>query len=401
MDPRYLPLIPGGQYGQDMGDQVAGAYKRGGVGAAAGTALRSATAIPLAVGADVMRPAMPVWDAAAQGLKTFVTGDSTPINGSPAAAMPPKTQNAVAITNAQNADSQSDRARGKAQAPGQSQAPSPDATGAVSPGGLPYFTRPTSQPNIERIDAKGQSPLFTNMGGAGLDDLSKKGAQLPSVPGFLAGVPTFGAGAGANVGGVAMAPAAGGGGALSALYSRINDYQDRADKLLNSSGIVSQFRGRQLLRARARLIGDVSSLSNADAATTNAGASLALTGVAQQRANEEGQQNVASNLLRSQEIASTNRAHELGFLPRMEDAVRGQRYQQAALAGDSAEAARIAQESRFAPQARNPTMQFNPTGSHVLVLRPGENKPRAFKVDDLMNDNSATKEALSRTAAGR
>ena len=44
---------------------------------------------------------------------------------------------------------------------------SPDAQLAKSPGGLPYFTDTTSQPGIEKITVKGQSPLFTNMGGAG------------------------------------------------------------------------------------------------------------------------------------------------------------------------------------------------------------------------------------------
>lgn len=284
---------------------------------------------------------------------------------------------------------------------------SPDAQLAKSPGGLPYFTDTTSQPGIEKITVKGQSPLFTNMGGAGLDDLSKKGAQLPSVPSFLAGVPSFGAGVRAPVQetGTMFSPdggVGGGGGVLSAMYSRINDYQDRADKLLNSSGIVDQYRGRQLLRARARLVNDLTSLSGADAAMAQSNAALAAVGVAQQRANQEGTQNAASNYLRLQELKETGRAHELAFLPRLEDAVRGRRYQQAAAAGDAAALASIPQEGKFPPAQRNPTIQFSPSGSHVVVS--DHLGIRAIALDELLKGgtaNSAAREALSRTAQER
>ena len=271
------------------------------------------------------------------------------------------------------------------------------------------------------------------MGGAGLDDLSKKGAQLPSVPSFLAGVPSFGAGAGGQrsgfyvsdfggrvnkdgsvepqggSGGLMFAQdggagggGGGGGGVLSAMYSRINDYQDRADKLLNSSGIVDQYRGRQLLRARARLVNDLTSLSGADAAMAQSNAALAAVGVAQQRANQEGTQNAASNYLRLQELEETGRAHELAFLPRLEDAVRGRRYQQAAAAGDAAALASIPQEGKFPPAQRNPTIQFSPSGSHVVVS--DHLGIRAIALDELLKGgtaNSAAREALSRTAQER
>lgn len=417
MDPRYLPLIPGGQYGQDMGDQVAGAYKRGGVGAATGAALRTATAIPLAVGADVLRPAMPAWDAAAQGLKTFVTGDPTPISGVPTLAAPAKTRNAVAVTNNMNkgsADSQTDRAPGKAQVPGQSQAPNPNAQGALSPGGLPYFTTPTSEKGIERIDTKGGSPLFTNMGGAGLDDISKKGAVLPSVAGFLQGVPTFGQGAGAvqrGDSGTMFAGDGGGGGGPSginaALLAKISEYEDAAKPLINSRGIVDRLRGRTLLKARGRLVGDITALQNSDIGYQNAaanmqhaGASTAMVGVAQQRVNQEAQQNAASNTLRGREIDVTGRGQELAFLPKLEDAVRGRRYQDAAGRGDAKEMQRISTESRFPPLQHNPSVTVTPAGDKVIVVG-ADGMPRVHSMADLDENNKKAKEALAPTAAAR
>jgi len=312
-----------------------------------------------------------------------------------------------------SADSQIDRAPGKAQVPGQSQAPNPNAQGALSPGGLPYFTTPTSEKGIERIDTKGGSPLFTNMGGAGLDDLAKKGPALPSVAGFLQGVPTFGQGAAGyrSDSGTMFAGVGGGGGGPSginaALLSKINEYEDAARPLINSRGIVDRLRGRTLLKARGRLVGDITALQQSDVGYQNAaanmqhaGASTAMVGVAQQRANQEAQQNVASNTLRGREIDVTGRAHELAFLPKLEDAVRGRRYQDAAGRGDAKEMQRISTESRFPPMQHNPSVTITPAGDKVVVVG-ADGMPRVHSMADLDEQNKKAREALAPTAAAR
>jgi hypothetical protein len=89
------PYVPGGRYGAQMGDQVSRAYKEGGAGAAVGEGVRQLAGGVVAVGADIARPAIPVFDAAAQGLKTLVTGDSSPIQSAGASAPTPPQPAAV------------------------------------------------------------------------------------------------------------------------------------------------------------------------------------------------------------------------------------------------------------------------------------------------------------------
>lgn len=314
---------------------------------------------------------------------------------------PAKTSNAVA--NAQNADSQTDRAPGKAQAPGQSQAPGPGFTGSVSPGGLPYFTKPTSVAGIEQINAKGQSPLFTNMGAAGLDDLSQmRSSPLPSVQGFLAGVPTFGSGARAGANTTAASPTPPAVSVIHpSIYNAIDEYERAAQPLLNSAGIVDRLRGRQLIRARARLVNDLTSVAGAETGAAHAAASLGVANVAQQRADEEARQNLAANYLRSQEISTQARGQELQFLPHLEQAVVGRQIQNAAQSGDLDLQERLMRAGRFPPQSRNPTALFDPTGQNVVVIHPGEAKPRAYKLPSLMVEDQKKKDELAGLATQR
>ena len=309
---------------------------------------------------------------------------------------PASTAIAINLQNRQSADSRTDRARGKAQIPGQSQAPSPDATGAVSPGGMPYFTRPTSQSGIERIDVQGQAPLFTNMGGAGLDDLAKKGATLPSVPGFLRGVPSFGAGV--NAGQIGYG---GGGGGLipPSVYSRLDELERQAEPLLKSSGIVDRLRGRQLLRQRERYANTAAALANVEVGGAHGAAALGAVGVAQQRANQEAAQNFAANTLRLREISAQERGQDLGFLPHLATTVQGQLAQQATQKGDIEGFERIMQAGRFAPQEKNPTIQILPDGR--IVYARGTERPEIFTADELDRNKRLAKAGLISAASGR
>lgn len=65
------------------------AYSQSGFGGALGTAARTAATPIIGMADDVMGGAARVIDPAAQALKTFVTGDATPIGQQPSAAAPP------------------------------------------------------------------------------------------------------------------------------------------------------------------------------------------------------------------------------------------------------------------------------------------------------------------------
>lgn len=71
---------------QGAGQAVQDAYKQGGVGAAIGQGFRGAMVPAVGLADDVMGGVKRVIDPAAQALKTFVTGDATPIGREPAAA---------------------------------------------------------------------------------------------------------------------------------------------------------------------------------------------------------------------------------------------------------------------------------------------------------------------------
>lgn len=64
------------------------AYNQSGIGGALGTAARTAATPLIGLADDVMGSAAKVLDPAAQALKTFVTGDATPIGQQPASAAP-------------------------------------------------------------------------------------------------------------------------------------------------------------------------------------------------------------------------------------------------------------------------------------------------------------------------
>ena len=73
---------------QGAGKAVRDAYEQGGLGAAVGQGIRGSMVPAVGFADDVMGGVKRVLDPAAQALKTFVTGDATPIGQEPATASP-------------------------------------------------------------------------------------------------------------------------------------------------------------------------------------------------------------------------------------------------------------------------------------------------------------------------
>jgi hypothetical protein len=65
----------------------------------------------------------------------------------------------------------------------------PGSIGGVADSGAKFTMAPSGVAGISRIDEQRQSPLFTNKGLAGRDEIQGMKAPLPSVAGVLAGVP--------------------------------------------------------------------------------------------------------------------------------------------------------------------------------------------------------------------
>lgn len=310
----------------------------------------------------------------------------------PSGMTPSATQNAVAITMSPDYGKNSQgNVRKTEQGSSSPRAPSAagyaaGSEGSVSPGGTPYVTRKVGE-GIERIDTKGQSPLFTNMGGAGLDDINRMGPQLPSVPGFLAGVKSFGSGA------VAGAQSAQGGGNFGmippSLMSQIDSLDSEARPLLSSRGIVDRLRGRQLMRTRSRLLADMAN-------TMQAGAQVGAVGVAQQNANtsafnaqETMAQNLAQNALKQQELKAQMRGQDLSFLPHLGQAAAGMNIAKAFKEGNMNAVldTNIAMGGRREPVEKQERATPDPMGRGFLIT-PATGKSYLMTYEDMLKQRS-------------
>ena len=161
---------------QGAGQAIQDAYKQGGIGAAVGQGFRRAMVPAVGLADDVMSSAGKVLDSAANALKTFVTGDSTPIGqaAAPSPAAPP----AMPATNV----------------PAGTDLVGAPTNSAPAPSSVPEGAA-TSVPGVQRINQTGQSPLFTNIGTSGAGGgsapaqpagFSPRGAnQTPDVMGIL------------------------------------------------------------------------------------------------------------------------------------------------------------------------------------------------------------------------
>ncbi len=147
------------------GQAVQDAYRTGGVGAAIGQGVRGSMVPAVGFLDDVARSAARTLDVPAQALKTLATGDASPIGqaqaqpaGQPQAVGAPVAQTPAATTKAgQVAAGNPSGAGNAAQAAGQTAMP-------PNSGPVPYTVTPVENTNgVQRINQKGQSPLFTNI----------------------------------------------------------------------------------------------------------------------------------------------------------------------------------------------------------------------------------------------
>lgn len=140
------------------GQNIAEAYQVGGFPAAAGATVRNTLVPAIGFAADVGRSAKQALDPFANALKTAVTGDPTPIEGSRSPAAQPAPAATTQATSTPTAPASAPAAQGARAGygftPGPMQGPA-----------LGMRVSPTSAPEISRIDnAPGlNSPLFTNL----------------------------------------------------------------------------------------------------------------------------------------------------------------------------------------------------------------------------------------------
>jgi hypothetical protein len=140
------------------GQNIAEAYQVGGFPAAAGATVRNMLVPAIGFAADVGRSAKQALDPFANALKTAVTGDPTPIEGSRSPAAQPAPAATTQATSTPTAPASAPAAQG-ARA-GYGFTPDPMQGPALG-----MRVSPTSAPEINRIDnAPGlNSPLFTNL----------------------------------------------------------------------------------------------------------------------------------------------------------------------------------------------------------------------------------------------
>ena len=168
------------------GQAVQDAYRTGGVGAAIGQGVRGSMVPAVGFLDDVARSAARTLDGPAQALKTLVTGDASPI-GQAQAVGAPVAQTPAATTKA-----------------GQTAMP-------PNSGPVPYTVTPVENTNgVQRINQKGQSPLFTNIDpGQAVAEMKGNpvgGFQPASVRGDAAGAAPSGPGLGFGPGSAAGSP---------------------------------------------------------------------------------------------------------------------------------------------------------------------------------------------------
>lgn len=150
---------------QGAGQAIQDAYKQGGIGAAVGQGFRGAMVPAVGLADDVMSSAGKVLDPAANALKTFVTGDSTPIGQAAAPASAKPAQPAAASTAAAIPATPSSPDYGnEPNAPGN---PASVSSGGSNPSVAAPVGADTSVPGVRRINQPGQAPLFTNVGTGG------------------------------------------------------------------------------------------------------------------------------------------------------------------------------------------------------------------------------------------
>lgn len=148
---------------QGAGQAIQDAYRQGGVGAAVGQGFRGSMVPAVGLVDDAATGVRKLLDPAANALKTFVTGDATPIGQEPASA---GSQSATAKpTPAAAAPAPAAPVAANAPA-GSNYGNEPNAAGSASlasPSPATPTGNATAVPGVRRIDEPGKSPMFTNV----------------------------------------------------------------------------------------------------------------------------------------------------------------------------------------------------------------------------------------------
>lgn len=141
------------------GDAAKSAADSGNYGAAIGQVGRGAIGGIVGLGNDVMNSAAYALDPAANALKTFVTGDSSPARN----VAPSKPMAAQGITSSPLVDGANYGNEGRS-VPSRITKDNPSAIVAnqFTQGGTKYTANPTSQDGIQKVTG-GSSPLYTNI----------------------------------------------------------------------------------------------------------------------------------------------------------------------------------------------------------------------------------------------
>lgn len=212
------------------------------------------------------------------------------------------------------------------------------------------------------------------------------------------------------------------------VHAQLASLYDEARPLLSSAGIVDRLRGRQLMRARDRLLQGAVGVAGARTAGVNAEANvagsrastlaaqtgafratnevpLALLGAATQRyATDVGAETAAARDATLRAINETNdsttrRGQEIGLLPKMQEVYQGEEYGRRLRAGDEEGAADVATHGKIAPLPRNPTIIPNAMGTGVYTIEGGR---AVFKPNEELDPTLKKKrDALGLIAPGK
>lgn len=166
---------------QGASQAIQDAYRQGGVGAAVGQGFRGSMVPAVGLVDDAATGVRKLLDPAANALKTFVTGDSTPIGQEPAAA---GFQPATATAKPASSPAVPSAPASANASPGANYGNEPNAAGtsaSTSAGPSAQAGSPTAVPGVRRIDEPGKSPMFTNVeqGAAGAQPTA-----APAAPGL-------------------------------------------------------------------------------------------------------------------------------------------------------------------------------------------------------------------------
>jgi hypothetical protein len=236
-----------------------------------------------------------------------------------------------------------------------------------------------------------------------------------ALPTFNAPPPAVAAGAAGVSNGVGLLP--------PEFHSQIGGLLDEARPLLSSAGIVDRLRGRQLLRARDRLIQGATSIAGArtqgiqaETGQVNAGANvlsaqtgayratnevpLALLGAATHKygydvgARTAEMQDATHRYTNDQNVGALKYGTDARLLEAMPKMQRDQLVNDAITSGDMETAHGIAGVGLHDLRPVPPTVHFDPTGTSMVVAHPSGDVT-THNLKDLVADSAAKAKAAN------